>query len=315
MFDTIKLKANNIYIDDSVFEKLVDKVESITYLDRTTGEINVVYKLKDEKIPYLVYNSRSLILSLQLSIPKFLFGNNIQMVGQEDVANFFKKLRNHLYNLLHIDVDPSEWTITSRVDVCWNFQVGSNVSDYIMQLAKRRMPYKNTNVYNHNETVIFGNKSSRIMFYDKAKQCINDKESNDTIKQAEGILRLEVSPSDADIRKFSPKKRAVELLTREFFEHITKPILEGITFQNIDNELTLDWLKQQKSISNAETILGFRMISETFGEFVLKELYSPKTLQSRKHMIEQLQFPRANNLMELEIDFPKQVVNGAVFNL
>ncbi|SDN33948.1 hypothetical protein SAMN04487897_102562 [Paenibacillus sp. yr247] len=302
MFDTIKLKANNIYIEDSIFEKLVDKVEDTTYFDRVTGELNTVYKLKDEKIPYLVYYTNSRILTLQVSIPKFLFGNNIKMVAQNDISDFFTKLNNHLLTLLHINVVPADWTITSRLDVSWNFQVGTNVSDYIMQLAKRKMPYKNTNVYNHNETVIFENKSSRIMFYDKMKQCVKTKESDEIIKQAEGILRLEISPSTADIKKFSPKKKAIELLTREFFEHITKPILEGITFHNIDNELNLEWLKQQKSISSAETILGFKKISETYGDSVLKELYSAKTLLNRKNMIEPIVFPKVNKLKDLKID-------------
>ena len=311
MFDTIRMKAINILIDDNIFKNLGNIVDETSYIDRNSGETNTVYRLKDEKIPYLIYYTNSQMLLLQLSIPKFLFGNNIQMVNEDDIMVFFTKLNSHLITLLHINVDPIDWTITNRIDVSWNFQVGSNVSDYIMQLAKRKIPYKKTIVYNHNETVVFENKSSRIMFYDKHKQCLQTKESYEITKEAKGILRLEISPSIADIKKFSHKKKAIELLTREFFQTLTKPILEGITFHNIENELNLEWLKQQKSISNAETIMGFRMISEAFGDSVLKELYSPKTLLNRKNMIEQLPFTKVNKLLDLKINYKKVMDNGA----
>ncbi|MNW58639.1 hypothetical protein D3C74_365170 [compost metagenome] len=51
-------------------------------------------------------------------------------------------------------------------------------------MAKLKLPYKNTVLYNQNQTVEFRNKSKAIVFYDKHKQCIKGKEDSDIVEAA-----------------------------------------------------------------------------------------------------------------------------------
>lgn len=64
------------------------------------------------------------------------------------------------------------------------------------------MPFMNTIAYNQAETVIFQNKSKRIMFYDKESQCHSEKCPLSISEKAKGILRLEISTPDYDMRKY-----------------------------------------------------------------------------------------------------------------
>lgn len=56
---------------------------------------------------------------------------------------------------------------------------------------------------------------------------------------AKGILRLEIRPAKNDMRKFSPSRKASNLLSIEYFSFIIEKLginqfLESISYQNIN---------------------------------------------------------------------------------
>ncbi|HZG81783.1 MAG TPA: hypothetical protein VEZ13_13525 [Brevibacillus sp.] len=297
MFDTVRLKAESIIIESIVLESLEAKVT--TYLDKNTGVFTDVYTFAFNNIPFVKYNSSTLVLEIELSIPKFLFDENITLLTMKDIDAFFTLLSHQLRNVLRVDIDRSEWK-AKRIDVCWNFNVGNKVTDYLFQLSLMKYPRRDTVTYNQTETVVWQNNSGRIMFYDKEKERRRKNAHSNFIERAKGILRMEVSPSDHEIREYSVDKRANRLLTKEFFVFVTRKISPYLVFKGT-HELSIEWLQSLKSVQVAETIIGFTSLSKAFGDATLKQIYSQGTFNNRLKLLEQS--PQTTALNPLEISY------------
>ncbi|NQX64614.1 hypothetical protein HQN90_00600 [Paenibacillus alba] len=244
MFDTITLKTN-IKIDHDLLLEY-DK-QPITYFDHDTGFHKPIYKIHDKYIPYIVYRELIQLLEIQISIPKFLFGNNVRLLKESDIPLFFQRLHQRLHELFNIHVRTENWYL-SRIDVCWSFQVNDQVSEYIKQISRIQIPFMKAHTDGYLETVTHNNKSSRVTFYNKQKECIDHKEPREVIEQAQGLLRMEVSPSYKDMKKYSSKRLAIDLLTRDFFTYTTKRIIRHIKLPDSVEGLTIGWLQTHSHI-------------------------------------------------------------------
>lgn len=301
MFDSIKMKVSPIYIQPEMLKQY--NLTSFTYSNQKTGVITT-YKMQDEVIPYIKYQDGSRTLTIQVSIPKLLYGNNVKAIEQSDIPIFFQRVQERLQLLFGIQIAYEDWRIT-RLDVCCNFHVGNRTGEYVRQLSKGKMPYKDTRNYNHDETVEFFNKSSRVMLYDKYKQCKRIKEPMEIIEQSKGILRLEIRPSDNDLKKYSKQKRAIDLVTHSFYSYIVKKTLEGLPYSENVKTIDYEWILENKEeISRIETYLGFTIIKNLFHESGLKEIYTTSTLINRKNMVKQIKFPLKGELKRLEMNDP-----------
>jgi hypothetical protein len=299
MFDTVRLLAENIVLEK---EKLLclHKTEITTYLDRDTGEVTDVFKITDNDIPFIKYNSTHHHLEFEVSIPKLLFGNNIEMTRKEDIDTFFNTITRQLNNLLGCSIDKSEW-VCKRVDVCWNFQVGGQVDDYIKQLSLIKFPYRDTITYNHSESVIWQNGSTRSTLYNKKKE-VKKKGNTLLLEKAKGILRFETSPSYYEMRDFSPRRLAGELLTKEFFIYITRKFSSQLADVICKEDISMSSLDHQDiSITDIEKALGFLSLKELAG-CRLKELYSDSTFGKRKRLLTGLQLEKVK-LQPLFFDY------------
>jgi hypothetical protein len=224
------------------------------------------------------------------------------MLTEPDIPLFFERLRERLHHLFDVHIPHSDWTL-SRCDVCCNFQVGKKVSEYTRMLSRQQLAYKNTIAYNQNQTVEYKNKSSRIMFYDKQKQTRKEKEPTELIERSKGILRMEVRPSDNDLRKFSSTRRAVELLQKPFFDYTIEKALAQIEYPEEVIDMELSWLMENRvSISKIETVLGFQVLQNMFDESVLRQLYTSSTYANRKNLAKKIAIPKGNCLSRLAIN-------------
>ncbi|MEK4472946.1 phage/plasmid replication protein [Paenibacillus sp. FSL R7-0048] len=300
MFDTIILKARPIPIDPDILNQY--NGHSTTFFSKETGALNTSYTLKDEKLPYMKYIENSQTLTIQVSMPKFLYGDNVTMLTEADIPLFFEQLQERLLQLFDVHIPHSEWII-SRCDVCCNFQVGKKVSEYVRMLSRQQLAYKNTIAYNQDQTVEYRNKSSRIMLYDKHKQTRKEEESNEIIERSKGILRLEVRPSDNDLRRFSPTRKAVELLQKPFFDYTMERTLAQIEYPEEVSDMDLSWLMENReNISKIEIVLGFQLLQSKFDESVLRQLYTSSTYANRKNLAKKIAIPKGNCLDRLAIN-------------
>lgn len=221
MFDTITLKTN-IHIESDLLQEYNN--QPITYYDHDTGLHKSKYIIRDKIIPYIEYREYIQLLVMQISIPKFLYGNNVSLIKESDIPLFFQRLHQRLHELFYLHVRTEDWYV-SRIDVCWNFQVHEQVSEYIKQISRIQIPFMKPHTDGYLETVIHKNKSSRAMFYNKQKECIFHKEPQDIIDQAHGLLRMEISPSYKEMRKDRFFKIGLEVIHTYRFVSDTITIL------------------------------------------------------------------------------------------
>ncbi|MDQ0063254.1 hypothetical protein [Paenibacillus harenae] len=299
MFDTVQLRARFIDLDSHYLNQHNPK--SFTSYNSSTGELRTTYKVYDELLPYITYYDGSHMLDVQVSIPKLLFGNNVQQVTETDIPVFFDRLQERLEQLFCVKIPHSSWTVI-RCDVSWNFQVGNEVPKYVRLLSKQKFAFKSTITYNQDQTVEYRNKSSRIIFYDKEAQLTKMKEPDYIIEQSRGLLRLEIKPSTNDMKKFSPTRLAVELIGKPFFEYMTGKVLGEIEYPTEFDELDLSWLLENRvNIAQIERMLGFQRLQEMFDEQTLRKIYTSSTYANRKTEAKKMTIPRGNCLSPLTI--------------
>jgi len=123
-------------------------------------------------------------LFLECSLPKILFNNNYSMIHLEDLQEISQIIQDLIQEELKIQVeDLSSWKV-HKMDLCFNFQVGELVKDYLRYFQKIFLPYAGASIVFQDETVTWKSKSKGLKFYDKMR------ESKDP--GAEGILRMEL---------------------------------------------------------------------------------------------------------------------------
>ncbi|MEK8130473.1 hypothetical protein WMW72_21425 [Paenibacillus filicis] len=169
------------------------------------------------------------------------------------------------------------------------------MSDYLAEIQRMSVPFMKPYTYGHLETAGHKNKNREVMFYDKQKQCRDTKEGHEIIEQAEGLLRMEIRPSHKELRKFSPKRRAIELLTRSFFTNMTGSVLKHVQFTAPVEGVTLGWLKSQPySIHQIESTMGFNLLKKTLTASEIKQLYKPSTYDNRRTLARKIHFQALN---------------------
>ena len=187
-----------------------------------------IYREKGELLS-LEYASETKKLYVETSIPRFLFGNNVQMITEQELGIFFHRLNSYLREKFFA-YPRHDWRRCQvhRMDVCWNFHVGELVGDYIQAFSNIYLPRYTTRTYGGGETVEWSNKSKRMGFYDKEKEVRKRKRDKQVIEMAKGILRFEVNLKSYDLKQISPKKWAGELLTERVAKHFLRSNLNKL---------------------------------------------------------------------------------------
>lgn len=304
MFDKVKSKVN-VHIDLDKFEQLKEEgkyiVEIKKNINADTGELIYSVSIINHTIPYIRYFSSSQTLIIELSVPRYLFGDNVHMVkSSDDIDSLFIKLHNDLKELLNINPDRYDWILGNRFDVSYNLDIsetGLLIDEWIIHISQQSIPYKkNKTVHYENDENITGatfraNATShdKVHFYNKyaeVKQNKRYRDNEEVLQRAENLLRIEVVTSPYERDKYSQSKLLSDYLTKEFFVYIMdkykiNEILHKKFEQDIDNEtLSYHWLKEKMSISRIETMLGYIKIRNDLEELT-KSLYTKNTYKNR----------------------------------
>jgi hypothetical protein len=122
-------------------------------------------------------------LSIQVSLPKVLYGNNVQMITKKsDIGEAIQRVNQFLGRLSWLpSLDIGSGTLW-QVDLAYNHPVGEYVQDYVRALLKLDYPKRHTKPYPH-EGVQFLSGVGILKFYDKLVEC--------SMPDAYGYLRQE----------------------------------------------------------------------------------------------------------------------------
>ena len=174
------------------------------------------------------------LLMLELSLPKLLFGNNYKMI--DDIAETIKIGNQKLLAVPHVPILDLAEGVLIRLDICYNYQVGDMVADYIRAIGNLDYPHRRTK-HHKNEGVEFRAKHKTTKFYDKERET--------GMTEAVGLLRQEITlMSGKDIQKLLG---------------INKPRLTDITKNFVTEQLENDLAKLRllgNSIHTRDTALA-----------------------------------------------------------
>lgn len=167
------------------------------------------------------------------------------------------------------------------------------MNEYISKLAKIKLPYRDTFLRN-NETIEFFNKSAKVHFYNKYKQLKKERiKDNELMEQAKNILRFEIQLKKDGIRQYDKNRKAVDLLTTEFYEQVMDEYLEIINTKlekvTDDLELSPEIFNVGLTIAKIERVFSFMAFLDEFGEPFLKNIYDKSYYNRQKDVTEYFQ--------------------------
>ena len=150
MIDTMKF----VVYEMNIFERM----NSLDFLFSSKNLKNGKKKLFrwDRNLKVNVYENK---ITFEGSIPKYLFGNNIQEITLNDLVRFIQIIERK-YN---ISLDKAQIT---RIDLCTNIETKYPVKYYLDSLISK----DRCSVASFTSTKSFSNKSRSIKFYDKKKE-------------------------------------------------------------------------------------------------------------------------------------------------
>jgi hypothetical protein len=204
------------------------------------------------------------LLTLELSLPKLLYGNNYQMLGSMDSTITLANM--YFAHIPHAPILDLAEGILIRLDMCYNHQVGEAVEDYVKAIGNLDYPHRRTKNHRY-EGVEFRAKHITSKFYNKQRET--------RMQEAFGILRQEVTLLEPkDIQRLLGKRRPTLLdVPRDIVINYLKADLKRLSL--LDN-----------SIANRNTAL--KMLCDAHGEmagFYYYGLLVSKTDKSRKSIV------------------------------
>ena len=156
------------------------RIKYETWLRYKKGSIHVIYYPQD------INNRPEPLLLCEMSLPKLVYGDNIHMIPTPSSA--IEKAHQIIGQYSHIPRVDLNQGILYRMDLCYNFQVGKYVPEWIRQLYKLEYPRRKTKPYYPSQGVQYYSRKASLSFYGK------EAETRDS--DAHGILRMEASWRD-----------------------------------------------------------------------------------------------------------------------
>jgi hypothetical protein len=131
-------------------------------------------------------------LSQEVSLPKFYFGNNVQMLSPEQLKTALLDVQTYVENITELPFDVPSAKL-SRVDYGYNFQMNDErvVKAYLRSFNGLRLAgYKRVAI--DEETVTMKSQSRETCIYSKWRETFKQKDApSELLERASGILRFE----------------------------------------------------------------------------------------------------------------------------
>jgi hypothetical protein len=260
--DTINLVTEGM-INESNLKRIAEMGSYNTY--HYPEEDYKHYKARignNPQMPFIKYTKQNKRLSVEVpSAPYFMFGTSLKQLSDDDAEMFFSKLEYVLIKELGVELSqpPSEWKVRN-FDVYHDFQLGSDVTEYIRAMRNIKIPrYKTGN--EENETVHWRNKTRDIKFYDKHQDCIDKRRSKLDIELSKGIGRFEVEikPLDITSELGIEKVTLSEVFNESVTNHLVKKYLRLIKMDDL--EVTTEGKLLESLIDNFGATWAHKLVS------------------------------------------------------
>jgi II/X family phage/plasmid replication protein len=131
-------------------------------------------------------------LSSEVSLPKFYFGNNVQMLNPEQLQTSLSDMQQFVETATELSFDVPSAKL-GRVDFGYNIRLeNENAVKAYLRSFNRLFLAKYKRVSIDDETVTMKSKSREVCIYSKFQETFKQKDvSSELLQQATGILRFE----------------------------------------------------------------------------------------------------------------------------
>ncbi|HID43003.1 MAG TPA: hypothetical protein EYP30_04380 [Archaeoglobaceae archaeon] len=260
MFDTVRLNTVGLYKDISQLKKR--GWEQITRTRSIQGKefkkVQLVLK-RSESPHYLFYSPDPWgELKVETSLPKILYGDNVELLKDEDIPSTLDELSNRVVDLFGDIPHMGGWRVHGRIDAVfgWNaiWDNENHIVDYLHAFKSLELPRHYSQSVDRESTLYWRNKSRVIRMYDKEAEAKVDK--------ACGILRFEVQSNRAsselkDVAKVESTK-AKDVLTWNNAKSILERYLDrlGTDLVVTDEEKAFRLMIKHFGYTKARRLLG-----------------------------------------------------------
>ena len=213
---------------------------------------------------------------VEMSLPKLVLGNNWTMLDDlcEAIVAADRALRHPALPELPSVADMA----VSRLDLCWNFQVGELLPYYIDALSK--LDYaRRTKARFNSQTVEFRARSSKTKFYDKRAEAGKD--------CPPGILRMELT-----LHRARAVKKAFDSTRPIYFGRLEPAVLRAVLVRELETLGIAD--------------KPFATVNEAAA--VLRATYGPSR-GAYRFMVLQMYQTRDRDQIALELGISRNLVN------
>ncbi|MBA2732387.1 MAG: hypothetical protein H0U54_05800 [Acidobacteria bacterium] len=280
MLDTVSLRYNVTLLSPA---RMSERGFSTTSRHTLTDFPYLTWKLNIPRdkgtLPRLTWSSTPSgdWLTAEVSLPKFLYGNNVRLVSDVDAQRGLSDISRFVSETAGVPFD-APLALVGRVDYCWAFLIGeSNIVPYIAATAHATA----SRMLRHqvgSTTVSFGNKSRRIMVYGKHEEVLSRARVG-TVADADlhaslGQLRLEVSHRNDGCRRLAkryklPARQARYLLTSDIALNELDLALEVLGLNKIteSKDARIDVLRERYGdTTHCRCLIAFLSYLDRYGE-------------------------------------------------
>ena len=278
MFDTVSFAENVGYLDG---HKLIEQGFTHQRTTLPTGEVRDKFYCNpdsEETLPRLTYYGNSGYLVSEVSLPKLINGQNVDLLYQDALPQVYERIQDHVGEKTGVVTDLAAVPLC-RVDYCYSWPVGDHLPHYIEALSRLRLSRHNRRPVNA-ESVDFFAKANRLKFYDKFAESKMD--------FARGLLRCELSVFDTNYMAenwLNCERTAGELLQDQRAIKMLNMFLErlGLDGRPIPTKTGyLDTLIERFGTRKAERLLLFALLYEQHGTGLIDWRYTRPTYYRRR---------------------------------
>jgi hypothetical protein len=163
------------------------------------------------------------LLTLELSLPKLIYGNNYRMLLS--IPSAIEAGNKVLANIPYTPILDLAEGVLNRFDMCYNHKVGETVDDYVRAIWNLDYPHRKTICYRY-EGVQFRATHITTKFYNKQRET--------GLIEAAGILRQETTiQTSKEVQKVLGQKKPTLLhITLDFINSYLNNDLQKLTLLN-----------------------------------------------------------------------------------
>jgi hypothetical protein len=288
MFDSLILRRESPSLRECVLSQFVQRGE------------RAFYRKTDAEYSPTLFHRRSedgkCYSAIELSLPKFLFGNNIQTLKKSDLEPALLLVSEFASDHFGFQFDALTANV-GRIDFQYNFQVGEDrIYSYLKAASEAEPNFLKRRIIGKIETVDFFNKSRKITLYDKfresQRQFAKDRISKEILEMAHGILRLEVRFNNTEsvkrmANRFNlPNIQAQTILDFTVAKSVLTAAVESLALNKpiiaADNRISK--LQQRYGFSSRlQRLVGFLTLCDIFGFSKLIDLGVMKNSAYYRH--------------------------------